>query len=428
MPVGNSVARVAVAGVVAVLVGCPTMVDARALTQGRAKPALLLILDSSGSMNADDGTGRPKIAAAKAALNSLVGRLPEGARVGLRVYGHRIPNTDRERGCRDTELITPVGPLDRSEMKQDIASFQAKGFTPIGLSLRKGAGDLVREQGKKTMILVSDGIATCPPPPCKVARRIVQQGIDLRIHTVGFQVDPRARAQLRCIARVGRGAYVDAGSADELSARIEALSVRALRTYEVVGTAVDGGPSAATAPMLEGGQFTDSIVAGDVLWYAVELGPGQSVRSAATLVGRPTGPQANFATFQARILDESLNVRDTAAAVGIGRATENLQVAFGPVADGDAIDAPGTYYVTVSLERDRALARRPYALELLVEITPEEPVETQTPPEPPPEAAGAPPAEDEGPAGAAVVATLVGCGLVGVAVGMAAVRRLRSSS
>jgi Ca-activated chloride channel family protein len=54
---------------------------------------LLLIFDSSGSMRGDDGSSRPKIVAAKEALTRLVDELPEGTPVGLRVYGHRVPNT-----------------------------------------------------------------------------------------------------------------------------------------------------------------------------------------------------------------------------------------------------------------------------------------------------------------------------------------------
>ncbi len=74
------------------------------------EPALLLIMDASGSMKASDGGGGTKIQAAKAALNGVVDALPEDSLVGLRVYGHRIPNTDKARGCEDTELIAPVGP------------------------------------------------------------------------------------------------------------------------------------------------------------------------------------------------------------------------------------------------------------------------------------------------------------------------------
>jgi hypothetical protein len=70
--------------------------------------ALLLIMDASGSMKREDDSGTRLIDGAKQALNGVVDALPEGTPVGLRIYGHRVPNTDQTRGCRDTELRAPV--------------------------------------------------------------------------------------------------------------------------------------------------------------------------------------------------------------------------------------------------------------------------------------------------------------------------------
>src|SRR5262245_49907116 len=90
--------------------------------------ALLLILDASGSMNSNDGSGQSKIAAAKQALYQMIDNLPEGSQVGLRVYGHRVSSSERDRvaGCRDTELISPVQALNRQAMKDAISRFQAR--------------------------------------------------------------------------------------------------------------------------------------------------------------------------------------------------------------------------------------------------------------------------------------------------------------
>jgi hypothetical protein len=128
--------------------------------QERAAP-LLLIMDSSGSMNETGPDGRPLIDVAKEALRAVVADLPDGALVGLRVYGHRVPNTDRVNGCQDTELIAPVAPLDRQRLTAAIEGFSAVGFTPIGLSLQQGAADLPPE-GNRTIVLVSDGSTPAP--------------------------------------------------------------------------------------------------------------------------------------------------------------------------------------------------------------------------------------------------------------------------
>ena len=46
-------------------------------------------------------------------------------------------------------------------------------------------------------MLVSDGIDTCAPPPvCEVAKELHEQGIDLGINTIGFNVDEEAARSL----------------------------------------------------------------------------------------------------------------------------------------------------------------------------------------------------------------------------------------
>ena len=104
-------------------------------------PSLLLILDASGSMQARFGKDT-RIAAAKQALHQLIEALPADSRVGLRVYGHRVPNSNRKKGCRDTELVVPVRVLDRRVLHERIGRIRSRGFTPIGASLRAAASDL----------------------------------------------------------------------------------------------------------------------------------------------------------------------------------------------------------------------------------------------------------------------------------------------
>jgi Ca-activated chloride channel family protein len=109
----------------------------------------------------------------------VVDTLPDGYPTGLRVYG-----AGKTHGCDDTSLVEPVQPLDRAAMKSAVAAVEPKGDTPIGLSLRKAAGDLP-ESGRGTVLLVSDGEDNCgDPAPCEVAKQLADsagQGVGLRI-------------------------------------------------------------------------------------------------------------------------------------------------------------------------------------------------------------------------------------------------------
>ena len=269
--------------------------------QEQVEGALLLIMDASGSMNRKDEDGTRLIDGAKQALNGVVDALPEGTPVGLRVYGHRVPNTDRERGCRDTELIQPIEPLDRAQMKQTIAGFEAKGFTPIGLSLREAAEDLPPE-GPRTIVLVSDGEDTCaPPPPCQVARDLVAQGIDVKVETVGFFIrdNPKAQNQLQCIADATGGTYRSADSAAELVEELETVSTRAARAFEAEGQQVTDAPAPFDAETIEPGvRYTDTVLGEEINYYRFEVEQGQTIDVQAVREANPNGEGAVFFDFE----------------------------------------------------------------------------------------------------------------------------------
>ena len=67
-----------------------------------------------------------------------------------------------------------------------------------------------------TVVLISDGKETCNADPCAVVGQLRDQGIDIRVHVVGFDVDRAEREQLMCIAEAGGGEYFSADSTAEL--------------------------------------------------------------------------------------------------------------------------------------------------------------------------------------------------------------------
>lgn len=186
----------------------------------KEKINVVLLLDASGSMRGSVG-GKTKMAVAKRVLRGFVGRLPKSANVALRVYGHVGSNSeaDKRRSCRASEAVLPLQPLDRKKFKRAIASFDARGWTPLARSLRKARADFRGADGEDSsnfVYVVSDGVETCGGNPVKQARALNRSDISVQVNIVGFDVDPRAAAQLRRAAKGGGGKFFQASDAEEL--------------------------------------------------------------------------------------------------------------------------------------------------------------------------------------------------------------------
>lgn len=83
---------------------------------------LLLMLDASGSMLEADPSGLTRMDAAKQGLSAVVDKLPDNAQVGLRVYGATVMGgTPTPQACADTQLVHPIGTLDKTGLKAAIA-------------------------------------------------------------------------------------------------------------------------------------------------------------------------------------------------------------------------------------------------------------------------------------------------------------------
>jgi Mg-chelatase subunit ChlD len=419
---------VALAGAVCAVLSGVSAASAGAERPRAAGEGVVLVLDASGSMRADDGTGRSKMEAAKEALTALAIDLPDDLDVGLRVYGHRTSNTDRVAGCADTELVVPVAPLDRDALVAAVGSFEASGFTPLGLALQEAAADLGDRPG--TIILVSDGIDTCAPPdPCEVAEAVTSAGVEVRIETVGFQVDEEAQAQLTCIADAGKGSFHAAEDADELA--------EALRAHVVQGEPVTGGSGPEDALLLEPGVYRDTITLGQSRWYAVEPAVGQAAVAKVIFAADPGGPHAEAVElrFELRRGDLLGDLRcDADAHVGVGGEVLELSVR-GPRLDPERGQCarPERYLLPLSLT-DAGANRRDespvdgvvYDVELHIEFEgePVEPVvdEVRARPQPPLPAAEAPD-DPEGPALPVQAGTALVLGVLGYGVGAVVARR-----
>ncbi len=265
----------------------PATAVPRAVADGNG--AMVMVLDSSGSMADKDGSGSTRIASARKAVGTVVDSLPDGYPTGLRLYG-----SQKQRGCTDTRLAKPVRPLDRAGIKDAVAKVRPKGDTPIGYSLRQAAKDLPEVPegaiGQRTILLVSDGEDNCgDPEPCEVAGELAERGIDLRIDAIGFQVRGKARKQLECVARQGNGAYYDAPDADALARQLQRAGQLSADGYRFKGKKITGGEESGDAATLSSGhgQYLDTIGPGEKRWYAVRMDKASTAGFSATAVPKP---------------------------------------------------------------------------------------------------------------------------------------------
>lgn len=219
---------------------------------------MMLVLDSSGSMKERAAGGETKIAAAKKALGEVIGSLPADQSVGLRVYGAKVFSKTDPGACTDSQLVVPVGTDNRSQLRSAVTKYRPYGETPIGYALQQAGKDL-GSSGERTIVLVSDGEPTCAPDPCKVARDLTKQGVDLKINVVGLDVDGAAREKLQCIAGAGNGTYYDVDSSEEFAVSLQKLATRAARPFAAIGQVVAGTPTAEGAPTISAGDWQDEL-------------------------------------------------------------------------------------------------------------------------------------------------------------------------
>ncbi|GAA5050821.1 vWA domain-containing protein [Nocardia callitridis] len=245
----------------------------------------MVVLDASGSMNADDPSGGTKMDAAKTAVRDFVDAAPTTSKVGLTAYGTATGSSDAEKtaGCTDVRVLREVDTLDQGALTAAVDGIRASGYTPIGASLREAAAALPNS-GPRSVVLVSDGVDTCAPPdPCAVAQELHEQGVDLVVHAIGFGVDAASRAQLTCIAQQTGGTYTDAADGPALKRVLPRVSQAALRTYQSTGTAITGTETYNGAPVATPGQYLDTLGQKRAQYYAVDVPQGATAYFGATV-------------------------------------------------------------------------------------------------------------------------------------------------
>jgi Ca-activated chloride channel family protein len=183
--------------------------------------AIVLCIDTSGSMIATDVAPTRSLASREAALNFING-VPDGTRIGLVAF---------------SAAAFPLGPLtdDRDAAREALGRLpQPNGGTAIGDALNVAA-QLLPAGGRRAIVLVTDGVNNAGSDPLEVAASIGAQGIS--IFTIGIGTngsglvipgtnDDAALDEdaLRAIAASGNGTYARVADAGALRDRLGSLA------------------------------------------------------------------------------------------------------------------------------------------------------------------------------------------------------------
>ncbi|MEW5955772.1 MAG: VWA domain-containing protein, partial [Candidatus Micrarchaeota archaeon] len=180
-----------------------------------------VIIDASGSMN---GTvsGVRKIDTAKQFVAAFVERI-SSMKTGFRVYGSQHDETSPQ-ACNDTILLYPINYVDGAAVKREINAIEPKGQTPMAYALSRAAADFQESNESKLVVLVSDGLESCGRDPCAVAAELNRK--HARVFAIGFDIDPRGREQLQCLADATDGRYYDAKNYRDLINIVDLIFVK----------------------------------------------------------------------------------------------------------------------------------------------------------------------------------------------------------
>lgn len=143
--------------------------------------------------------------------------------IALRVYGHQSPITATYQDCNDTKLEVPFGENNHTAIKTRIKSIQAKGTTPIAMSLQAAAEDFPDQNARNIIILITDGLEACPNDPCVIAKELKDKGVKVTPFVIGLGLDLSYLEKFSCI-----GSYTDAETKESFEKVLENVVSKAL--------------------------------------------------------------------------------------------------------------------------------------------------------------------------------------------------------
>lgn len=218
--------------IVTLILGCLYLANAGAQIQNAykgQKTRILFLLDGSGSMVAQMGN-TDRWSASIGIMSRMIDTLRgvENVEVGLRVFGHNKPITQKD--CYDTKLEVPFALNNHKAFITRLRQIKPLGYTSITQSLLAAAKDFpVDKTARNMIVIITDGIEECNGDPCAVSEELQKKGIMLRPFIIGLGTDQEAfRKTYSCAGR-----YYNAQSEEELQKVMGVILNQALNNTSV---------------------------------------------------------------------------------------------------------------------------------------------------------------------------------------------------
>ena len=250
---------------------------------------LLIVLDLSGSMNLPLGKST-RIGVARQVLGDVITRVPDDFNVGLRLYGHRYGSRETQT-CTDSQLVVPIGKLDRARITQTVAGSRARGETPLVYSVLEAAKDLTAAGGG-SIVLVTDGEESCGGDFAAATAALKAQGIDVRLNIVGFTLSgDKVRQPLAARSGATGGSYYTAADGAALTRALIAATLTRFpySVFSASGTQVGKGEAGDKGLDLPAGDYKVVVRAGDedLVLEKVSIAPARD--ASVTIVRQGAG-------------------------------------------------------------------------------------------------------------------------------------------
>jgi hypothetical protein len=159
-----------------------------------------------------------KIDTTTTSFEVMLEQLPIDINTGLIAYGHH-----GEKDCSAVEILNPLIPLDAKSIIEKIDQFEPdRGSTPLAKALQQASEALSTVEGKKTIVLFSDGKDTCGGDMNEVTNQLKEQGISINV--LGIDIKEDERDELANIAAANDGHYYSVNNLEEMEKSLKNIS------------------------------------------------------------------------------------------------------------------------------------------------------------------------------------------------------------